>query len=259
LNIALPAIAVILAIIPGVVLRNSYFGSRFPKQAFEPSAISELAYYLILSIPPNLIALACCRRWHFTGIDNESLARVYLGEWSDASILAFVATIHAKGAEFLVAYLLLVTICWICGKGVQRFVWACRLDTRLEFLRMKHDWYYKLYGRIRGIPRAVLPWVDVVVTHPEEGSRIYTGVVSSFEVSRDGDIKELVLGGAHRGKGRGRNFKWVDLKSDKFVILGNTIHSINLRYLGIDPPAEKWKRIRRQIRGFFRSLLLAEP
>ena len=259
MNIALPAIAVILAIIPGVVLRNSYFGARFPKQAFETTAISELAYYLILSIPPNLIALACCRQWHFSGVDNEALARVYLGEWTDTSISALVSSMHSHGTDFFLAYLGLVTTCWIAGKTAQRLVWAFRLDTILPFLRMRHDWYYKLYGRLRGTPRAVLPWADVLATHPEEGSRLYTGVVSSFEVSREGSIKELVLGGAHRGKGRAGKFKWVNLKSDQFVILGHTIHSINLRYIGIDPPADPWKRFRRQVRAFVRSLLLAEP
>lgn len=217
MNIALPALVILLAIIPGIVLRNSYFGNRFPKQAFEPTATSELASYLVLAIPIDLLALKAVHHYHVENVSIEQLLRSCVGQWTDASISYFAATLREHGPTLALFYLGTIVSAYFLGKFFQRLVWACRWDVHVAPLRMRHDWYYKLYGRLPDMPRPAIPVADVLATHPSEGTRLYSGVVYSFEVTKDGSLKEIVLTGPRRGKGRGKDFKWTRIESRQFI------------------------------------------
>jgi hypothetical protein len=46
----------------------------------------------------------------------------------------------------------------------------------------------------------------------------------------DGKLESITLIGARRGQGRGSKFDWVPIPGDRFVVMGKTIHSINVEY-----------------------------
>jgi hypothetical protein len=98
----------------------------------------------------------------------------------------------------------------------------------------------------------------VLTTHPGDvdgGSRLYRGVVSHFEPSESGGLRLLTLTLAKRGKGRGNEFEWRDVPGTEILVLGESIHSINLKYLEqFDEPAPEtpWQ-------GFWRRFWREEP
>jgi hypothetical protein len=109
------------------------------------------------------------------------------------------------------------------------------------------------------MPRVVLAYIDVLTEHPD-GSRLYRGLVVDFEISAGGSIETLTLRDAKRGRGRGGEFTWVDIPSDRFTVMGSTIHSINMTYIGVDDrPPDRLGRVRYHLRKFARSFLLEEP
>lgn len=146
------------------------------------------------------------------------------------------------------------------GTIFRRAVWALRLDIRVPLLRMRHEWFYLLQGRLAGFPRQVLSYADVLADLPE-GSRLYRELVSGFEVGSDGQIQQLILRDAHRGKGREQEFKYLPIPGDRLVLVGTAIRSINLNYLAVvsTAPETRLGRFRAGVTRLLRSFLLQEP
>jgi len=239
LNFALPAIAVILAVIPGVAFLVGYVSEQFPRKAFALSPVSELAVYLALAVPIDALAIGLGITFHVPLPDLSLVERVFVGEWSDSSLWMLHQDLSSCGFASLTYYVFVVIVSGFAGWGAQRYVWAHRLDVRWPILRMRHDWHNNLMGRLPNQPADLVPYADVLATHPSEGDRLYSGIVSRFEVNNDGSLRVLILEDAQRGKGRGVMFEWKPIKpSNGFAILGTTIISINFRYVALeDPPA----------------------
>src|SRR5262249_22713221 len=158
------------------------------------------------------------------------------------------------------SYFVLLMTGFVLGSVGRRFVWACRLDTTIPYLRLKHEWFYVLQGRHKGAPRQVLSYVDVLTRLPDkDGSqtRLFRGVVIDFEIAPSGSLDSLTLQNAVRGSGRGNEFQWKPIPSSRLIIVGNTIHSINVTYFGVDS-ADEASRLGR-LRTWLRSFMLEEP
>ncbi len=256
MNLALSTVAIILGLLPGIVFWNSYLSGRFSRQVFGASTVSELAWYVVLAVPINAVALAIVRD-DPRAFPLRAAVEVLTGT-AGQDLTQVVAAIQASWRFNVAGYLLLIAASYVAGNVARRLVWSLRLDTRLPTLRMKHHWYYLLQGRRRNTYRQVLPYADVLVEHPE-GSRLYRGLVTAFEPSEAGEIKELVLQDAQRGKGRGTEFKWADIPGERLILLGPAIHSINMRYVFFTPPKGWWQRCKYEVLAFVRSFLFEEP
>jgi len=158
--------------------------------------------------------------------------------------------IRTGGARvWLEFYILTVMGAVLAGSLARRFVWASRLDVHVPMLRLRSEWYYKILGRTSGVPRSILPDADVLVDHPEDKSRLYAGVVSGFEISKDGGIEQLYLQAASRWKREEKNI--VPIPGDLLAIPGTTIRSINMRYRVVEPPpGGRWRRVRWAVGSF---------
>ena len=255
MNLALSSVFIILGVLPGIVFWNSYLSGKFPRQIRGTSPVAELALYVFLAVPINAGALWVIRD-DPRALKLDTVLEILIGKAGDN--LSQVASLEGSWRFTVVSYLLLIIVCYVAGSLLRRLVWALRLDARFRLLEMKHGWYYLLQGRLPGVPREVLPYADILVTHPE-GSRLYRGLVTAFEPMDTGEIKELVLQDAQRGKGRGKRFKWADVPGNQFILLGPTIHSINMRYVYITPPKGGRDRALYELRAFARSFLFEEP
>ncbi len=256
MDIALSTTIIVLGVIPGIVFWNSYFSGRFPKQIFGVSAVSELAQYIIFALPIDALALRVFGSDPRT-LDLETVMKILTANVS-ADSASFAASLKSTWWFSVRAYIILVATSWLTGVVLRRFVWACRLDVRIPLLRMKHNWYYILQGRLPGLPRELFPYADILVDHPE-GSRLFRGLIWAFEPTGSGEIKELVLEDTKRGKGRGTEFQWLQIPGDRFILPGPRIHSINMRYVLVAPPKKKLDRALYELKTFARSFLFHEP
>ena len=132
------------------------------------------------------------------------------------------------------SYLVVIAVSAVGGMLLRKLVWALRIDTHFGIFRWRHPWYYVFQGRRKELPRDVLAWVYILASHAEDKTRLYRGLVSDYDMGSDGKLESIILFGAKRGKRRGDAFEWVDIPGDLFVVLGSTIHSINVEYWGVD-------------------------
>jgi hypothetical protein len=222
------------------------------------SGVEELALYVVFAVPINVAALWVWRRLGLR-FDFSVATELLTGTVSDSSVHNEIAIYFQRSAGTSAwTYLSTLATAFAIGSLFRRVVWTCRLDTLIPHLRLKHGWFYVLQGRHRRLPRAVLPYVDVMTRLPDkDGSqtRLFRGVVVDFEISSSGAIDSLTLRNAVRGSGRGPDFKWKDIPSSRLVIMGSTIHSVNITYLGIDQPSGS----RHRARIWWRSFIFEEP
>jgi hypothetical protein len=259
-NIAVPALVILLGVLPGMVCFFGYFGGKFERHHAGVSAGEELALYVVLSVPINAFALAICRSFDIE-LNFAAAATLLSGNNTDAAIARVAAQFRDFSYLSAIVYGLILGGSYALGAITRRFVWAFRLDTWIPLLRMKHDWFYVLQARQKRMTRHAIAFVDVLTRHtePAESSRLYRGLVAEFEVSSTGSIDSITLTIARRGSGRGDRFEWKKIPSDRFVIMGSSIHSINVSYLAIDDrPDGYWQRFLHQVRACVRSFVLEE-
>jgi hypothetical protein len=257
LSIALSTLLIIAGLIPGIAFLNTYYSGNFPRQLTGLSALSELALYFLWALPIDTgafwLASAFCDR---VGFD---LSRGILAVATQGADIHPVYEFMASGGLWMCigSYLSVVVLATILGTVARRLVWVTRLDARIPMLRLKAEWYYRLLGRTGEIPWHSIPQADILVTHPEEGSRLYVGVVSGFEASREGGIETISLRAAQRYKRRNDEGArlLVDIPGDVFSISGKTIHSINMRYYVVPGPSEPGARLRWNLENFWDALL----
>jgi hypothetical protein len=195
-NIALPALVVLLGILPGIAFFYTYFAGRFDKRQAGVGGAEELALYIVFAVPIDAAALWFCRA---LGIDlNFSItARLLSGTLSDAAAIELANLFRQDAYVTAATYAVILVGAAIAGSVARRVVWASRLDTRLPYLRLHNDWFYVLHGRQPHLPREVVTFVDVLTTHPD-GSRLYKGAVVHFEVSAGGTLQTLTVPAVRR-------------------------------------------------------------
>lgn len=261
MNLALPALVILLGLLPGICCFYGYFAGRFDKRTAGVSGVEELALYVLFAIPIDVSALWLYRQLGI-GFDFTVATHLLAGNLADAAVHNEVATYFQRSVGLNArAYLVVLLAGFAIGSLGRRFVWACRLDTKVPYLRIKHGWFYILQGRVAGLPRVVASYVDVLTTLPDkDGSqtRLYRGLVVDFEISPSGGIESLTLERAMRGKGRGDQFAWMEIPSTKLLIMGGTIHSINVTYLAIEKPNQSL-RLGGRLRVWLRSFAFEEP
>jgi hypothetical protein len=257
MNFALPALALFLAIVPGIAARRAYASGRFPREVSEQGGLQELATYLLFAVPIDAFAHVFFRGW----VQLPSFAEVFrlvagefgTGQPGDLGL----ALAKLDWPAITVVYLVTTIAAFLLGSFLRRLVWASRWDIRFEYLRMHSDWFYLLQGRLPGIPRHVMTWADVLVDH-EDKTRLYRGLVWKFELQNDGSIRELILIHPMRfsrksdGSSPGEN-AWRGIPGSRFVLLGSKIQNLNLQYVVIE---RKKSRARDQ---WFRSFFYQDP
>jgi hypothetical protein len=257
LNLALPALVILLAILPGVVLERAYYAGRFARRVAGLTAGSEVALYVLLAIPIDLIAIEVSKRAGYV-VDWATVLHFMFGSLpaSDPSFDLLAGSVARDIKVTAIAYACTIAGSYLTGTTLRRLVWASYLDTRLPVLRMKNEWFYTLLGRRAG-RRVDYTIADVLTTLPSDadgGSRLFRGVVSHFEPSNSGGLQLLMLSPAYRGKLRDEHFHWVDIPGDEMVLLGSNIHSINVAYLEFEP-----NRDESAFRAFSRRFFTEEP
>jgi hypothetical protein len=262
-NLALPALVILLGVLPGIACFYGYFASRFDKRTAGLSGVEELALYVVFALPINAISLIVCRRigipFHF-----DVATRLLTASLTDVALKEVAADLQRVAVTSSFAYLVTLVVSYGIGSACRRCVWMCRLDVWVPMLRLKPSWYYILQGRLRGLPRRVVSYVDVLTTlsgEPPDNSRLYRGIVIDFEISSSGGIDSLTLIHALRSSGRGDKFTWKNIPSDRLLIVGTMIHSINLTYFALEEPVPSHKsdRVRHEISSVWRRFVFEEP
>jgi hypothetical protein len=259
MQIALQTLLILLGFLPGVAFLSAYYSGMFPRRLASLSPLGEMVLYVAWALPIDAVALRALS--HPCGpIPLAAIMFAFRGDPSVPSPSPLAVLEGYGWWKAFVAYSAIILCAALAGLLARRIVWSCRLDLKWPLLRVTHEWFYLLQGRVPGLPWRVVPQADVLVSHPgEEGTRLYSGVLSAFEVDKDGEIENLVLVAAKRHKGRGQQTTIVPIPGQRFIIMGSSIHSINMRYYQPNRPAHFWRRQWYRLEGRLRSFLFEEP
>ena len=259
MNFALPAVMIILGLLPGIVFFKGYFAGRFSKRLAAISGVSELALYIVFAVPLDWLALVFANSLFGLDVDFTLAARLLLGINTEQTVAAVAHSIGETWSGTGPAYFGVLASAFLLGNLVRKVVWALRLDARFPFFRMRHEWYYVLQGRLHTLPRQVIPYADVLIEEPG-GTKLYQGIVSSFEVDERGNISQLILREAYKGQRGPSPMQFKPIPGDRFVVMGNAIRSINLRYIVPEPlPKPTWRTPLKKFEHGLKRFLWEEP
>jgi hypothetical protein len=232
-NIALPALVILLGLLPGVLFYYAYFAGRFEKRRAGVSALEEAAVYVVISIPIDAGAF-----WLFKifgiNLDLRLVADILFGNIAEPTLQQIAARFGDNVVLTAACYTFILMTSAVAGGVLRLIVWGLRIDTYFAVFRLRHPWYYLLQARDKALPPGTLAWVYILTEHAEEKTRLYRGLVADYELAPDGKLESITLLGAVRGKGRGNEFEWVPIPGNLFIVSGRTIHSINVEYFSID-------------------------
>jgi hypothetical protein len=210
MNIAFPALFVLLLLLPGVLLHYSYRRGFFQRSPVTLGPVrDEVGRGIVLALLVHPAALLVV--WASTGWspDAEVLASVFAGI---GDVGAEEATRQfASGLAYLVGSNIgALALGWLIH-------WVVRynhLDLRWDRLRFNNEWHYLFSGEARVFTveqeertiasiKEFLSWdaafvfVSVVVNHGED-SVLYWGILSDYFFNRAGRLERIVLTDAQR-------------------------------------------------------------
>lgn len=250
---------IILGLLPGIVFFKGYFSGRFSKRLAAISGVSELALYVLFAVPLDWLALALVRSWLGWELDFGLVTQLLLGPNTEATTAALAQSIRESWPVTAPIYSGVLVGSFLLGNLVRKTVWLLRLDATFPFFRMRHEWYYVLQGRLPTLPRQPIPYADVLIEEPG-GTKLYQGIVSSFEVDQQGNISQLILREAYKGQHGPTPTQFKAIPGDRFVVMGTAIRSINMRYIVTEPPPRlTWRTPFKKLGHGLKRFLWEEP
>jgi hypothetical protein len=198
MNIALATLTLLIILYPGFLFRRFYFIGEFSKEYFKQS-VTDLIFS---SIPPGFLL-------HFLGyifflkgrsqIDINTIGTLLSGT-SDPTKVTVAFNALYQHAPHILAYFFGVSVLGItCGYLTKLFVRKLKLDRRLKLFRFQNEWHYIFTGEILDFPMVPGKADDIdctfidVLTSTNEGTVLYTGLLTEYILSKEGGIDRIYL------------------------------------------------------------------
>lgn len=272
MNLAFPALFVLLLVLPGIILRYRY--ARGPWRWESPTSITnlsdEIAYSVAFAVGLHVLWVTVAG-WLGQPADLQSALRLLTGAYGHNSTyseptLRSVSDHYAGvGSYFLSLY------AFAGGLGLFAH-WAVRclrLDRRTRFFRFRNEWYYLLSGEVMEFRESTEPapaidgvYLTAVVNH-SDGSFLYRGIVRDFTFGRDGQLEKLILTLAHRRRvesdrpafnappadtgAQHPGDRYTMIEGDFFVLRYGETSTINLDYFALLEPQELPSSVGKQL------------
>jgi hypothetical protein len=257
-NFALPAITLLLLLLPGLLAVQGFLG-KIGRKTSEPVGQAGLtwSWLVALLIAPiiHLVLMAMLVAIHVAPPpDLHALFVLLSGQFEDkADFSRTIDSVIGSPWRVPLYFLAAALIGLILGRLAQLLVRGTELDRRFGALHFGNDWHYLFNGEIgfngeisgdRGKPDAVV--VAATVEHAGQ-SYLYVGYLRDYAVDRDGELKRLHMNtvvrrriGDDREPGQDqqipdRSGRFYPITGDELVIIFRDVRTLNVRYLYIKP------------------------
>lgn len=252
MNFALPAITLLLLLLPGILAVQGFLG-KIGRRTSDPVGQAGLtwAWLIALLIAPliHLILTTILVAIHAAPPpDLHALFVLLSGQVADkADFSRTIDTVIGSPWRVTLYFLLASLAGLILGRIAQMLVRGTELDRRFGSLHFANDWHYLFNGEIgsdRARPDAVV--VAVTVEHAGQ-SYLYVGYLRDYAVDRDGELKRLHMNtvvrrrmGDDREPGQAQHMpdtsgRFYPITGDELVIIFKDVRTLNVRYLYITP------------------------
>jgi hypothetical protein len=263
MNLALPAVTIVFCLLPSIVFVKVYLSGPFPRRLADLPQLTELAIYVLLAVPVDLLALIALKRLGVTMPPLDLLVVGLTGAVTATGRSEIVLMLTEASDEIIVCSLGAMSLAALAASILRRLVWFFRIDVYIRAIQMRNPWYYVLLGRLPGLPKMVVPMADVMTEMPGSKCRLYRGIVKDFDAAKNQELGRLTLTAAERYRFRKEDGAtqtgWLPLPSDELHILGRFVHSINMQYYEVEPPILTGERLRWNLRTLWRRAVHEEP
>jgi hypothetical protein len=262
MNIAFPAVFILLLVLPGIILRYSY--ARGPWRWESPTSITnlsdEIAYSVAFAVGLHVLWLSLADILGHPA-DLRSAISLLTGTYGqnaayfERSLRSISDHYVRVGCYFISLYFVAAGL----GFSLHWLVRSLGLDRSTKIFRFRNEWYYLLSGEILEFRESPEPapaidgvYLSAIVDH-SDGSFLYRGIVRDFTFGRDGQLEKIVLTLAHRRKLQSDREQSEDLgarsavppderyysiEGDFFVLRYSETKTINLDYFALLDPDE---------------------
>lgn len=250
-DLAFTTVALVILVFPGYLFRSFYFSNEFTRHLLPKSWTEDIAKAILYSLPFHALWVLIFELLHHSGLLYSSLTfeillRLVVGQYapspSDAHSFGKIAgELFSNKWLISIYYLLVLASSAFAGWGLRQIIWHNELDIRFTSLKYKSDWLYKLLGRgqLDGVShKDIATWVDALTDQETEirgKTTLYRGIVAGFTTESDGNLRDLILVSARRGKfSTNENgkyvFEWESVPGDYFVLRYASIRNLNITY-----------------------------
>jgi hypothetical protein len=250
-NFALPAITLLLLLLPGILAVQGFLG-RIGRKTSDPVGQAGLTWagLVALLIAPviHLLLISVLHLFNASPPDLHATLVLLSGRFDDEAefrraIDAVIGSSWRVTAYFLLASLLGLVL----GSITQRVVRYLKLDRTFPAFRFASDWHYLFEGEIRSnLPRPDFVVVAATVEHAGT-SYLYVGVLRHYTVDRQGELARLHMNsvvrrpiGEDRAPGQAqqipdRSGRFYPITGDELVIVFRDVRTLNVRYMYLKP------------------------
>jgi hypothetical protein len=250
-NFALPAITLLLLLLPGILAVQGFLGriGRKPADPVGQAGITWAGLVALLIAP--LIHLVLNSVIHVFGAPPPDLHTVFVllsGQFGESAefertLATLIRAPWLVTSYFIGAALLGLALGWLA----QYFVRSAELDRRFSAFRFASDWHYLFEGENRNeLPRPDFVVVAATVEHAGQ-AYLYVGVLRHYAVDRQGELARLHLTsvvrrpiGEDRRQGQeqtipDRSGRFYPITGDELVIVFRDVRTLNVRYMSLKP------------------------
>lgn len=252
MNFALPAITLLLLLLPGILAVQGFLG-KIGRKTSDPVGQAGItwAWLVALLIAPiiHLGLSAVLVAVHLAlPPDLHSIFVLLSGQFEDkADFSRTIDSVIGTPWRITLYFLLAALVGLALGRLAQLLVRGTELDRRFGSLHFGNDWHYLFNGEIRrDVPRPDAVVVAATVEHAGQ-CYLYVGYLRDYAVDRDGELKRLHMNsvvrrriGDDREPGQKQQIpdttgRFYPITGDELVIIFKDVRTLNVRYLYIKP------------------------
>ena len=251
MNFALPAITLLLFLLPGIFAVQGFLG-RIGRKPSDPVGQAGLTWagLVALLIAPviHLILAGLLRIVDAPPPDLHAILVLLSGQFDDqAEFQRTINVVMASAWQAPVYFLVASFLGLALGSIAQRVVRHMQLDRTFPAFRFASDWHYLFEGEIRSdLPRPDFVVVAATVAHAGT-AYLYVGVLRHYAVDRQGELARLHMNSAVRrpiGEDRApgqeqhipdRSGRFYPITGDELVIVFRDVRTLNVRYMYMKP------------------------
>jgi hypothetical protein len=252
-NFALPAITLLLLLMPGILAVQGFLG-RIGRKTSDPVGQAGVTWAglvgLLIAPLIHLSLTAVLRVFNAPPPDLHATFLLLSGQFDDQAELARALNALIGSPWHVTLYFLAAALAGlILGAGAQRFVRFTKLDRTFPAFHFASDWHYLFAGEIRhDLQRPDFVVVAATVEHAGQ-AYLYVGVLRHYAVDRQGELARLHMNsvvrrpiGEDRTHGQeqqmpDRTGRFYPITGDELVIVFKDVRTLNVRYMYLKPRA----------------------
>lgn len=241
MNIAFPALLIVLLASPGLFFNLAYYEKDNKPLNYVPlsnkAAISLFVTLILHIVWIGIINLTCF------SIDYNQLLILISGAHDNL----FDKNIQKISGYKIFGFLLyLTTICigaYFSGILLRNFVEKFKIDRKLRIFRLSNEWYYLFNAYDNKRLEFDIVIIGAVLEIGGKGY-LYTGLLEDFFLNEQGNLDRLIISSHNRrliendkkpNSSNNVESRFYEIEGDYFVIPYTTIKNLNLLFIKFEP------------------------